>query len=83
MTRAREESEWAQTSTIWAVFANAFRDASKHAAPFTPADINPYARRSEAPPKSREQLRSELRAFYEHAKRRSRRSAKKNEGSSK
>ena len=44
MTEARERSEWARTSTLMALIANAHRDAKKTRA-FRPSDFDPFAQR--------------------------------------
>jgi len=41
MTEARERSEWARTSTLMALIANAHRDAKK-TRPFKPTDFDPF-----------------------------------------
>jgi len=44
MAEARERSDWARTSALLALIANAHRDAKKTRA-FKPSDFDPYARR--------------------------------------
>ena len=46
MAEARERSEWARTSALLALIANAHRDPKKTRA-FKPGDFDPYARRDE------------------------------------
>ena len=41
MAEARERSEWARTSTLMALIANAHRDAKK-IRPFKPTDFDPF-----------------------------------------
>jgi len=47
MAEARERSEWARTSTLMALIANAHRDAKKTRA-FKPSDFDPFAKRESA-----------------------------------
>jgi hypothetical protein len=44
MAEARERSDWAHSSALMALIANAHRDAKKTRA-FKPSDFDPYARR--------------------------------------
>ncbi len=44
MAEARERSDWARTSALLALIANAHRDAKK-TRPFKPSDFDPYGRR--------------------------------------
>lgn len=44
MAEARQRSQWARTSTLLALIANAHRDAKKTRA-FKPSDFDPFARR--------------------------------------
>jgi len=44
MAEARERSEWARTSALLALIANAHRDPKKTRA-FKPSDFDPFARR--------------------------------------
>ena len=43
MAEARQRSEWARTSTLMALIANAHRDPKKTRA-FRPGDFDPFAR---------------------------------------
>jgi len=43
MAEARQRSEWARTSTLLALIANAHRDPKKTRA-FKPSDFDPFAR---------------------------------------
>jgi hypothetical protein len=46
MAEHREHSEWARTSALLALIANAHRDA-KRTRPFKPGDFDPFAHRGE------------------------------------
>lgn len=46
MAEGRQRSDWAQTSTLLALLANAHRDPRKTRA-FKPSDFDPFARTSE------------------------------------
>ena len=46
MAEARSRQRWAHTSSLLALLANAHRDPKKNR-PFTPADFNPHAKKSE------------------------------------
>ena len=43
LARGRQKSEWAQTSTILAVLANANRDPKRRPYPWDADDFNPFA----------------------------------------
>jgi hypothetical protein len=43
MARGRQKSEWAQTSTVLCLLANANRDKKRRPYPFEPDDFNPFA----------------------------------------
>jgi len=57
MAEAREHSEWARTSTLLALIANAHRDAKKTRA-FKPSDFDPFARRQSTTTDDMEGLRA-------------------------
>lgn len=46
MAEQRERSEWARTSALLALIANAHRDPRK-SRPFRPSDFDPFVKRSE------------------------------------
>ena len=46
MAEGRGKAEWAQTSTLLALLANAHRDPKKHGV-FKPADFDPYQQRNQ------------------------------------
>jgi hypothetical protein len=48
MAKARMRLEWDQTSALWSLLANAYRDTSKKPTPFMPQDIHPLADRTDA-----------------------------------
>lgn len=48
MAESRERSDWARTSALMALIANAHRDAKKTRA-FKPSDFDPFARVAEKP----------------------------------
>lgn len=43
MARGRQRSQWAQTSTVLALLANAHRDPKRRPYPFEPWDFDPFA----------------------------------------
>lgn len=43
LARGRQRSEWAQTSAVLALYANAHRDPRRRPYPFTPDDFDPFA----------------------------------------
>lgn len=47
MAKAKQRSEWDQTSLLWCMLANANRDDKKHPQPFTPADVHPFRTRED------------------------------------
>ncbi len=47
MARARQRSEWDQTSILWSLLANVNRDEKKRPQPFSPADVHPYRTRED------------------------------------
>lgn len=49
MSEARERSEWARTSALMALLANAHRDPRKGRA-FKPSDFDPFARANTTKP---------------------------------
>ncbi len=43
MAKGRQEAEWDRTALLAAIGANPFRDAKRHAKPFSPNDFHPFA----------------------------------------
>lgn len=57
MAEGRERSEWARSSVLLALLANAHRDPKKTRA-FKPSDFDPFAQRAEAKPNNIPALRA-------------------------
>ena len=63
MARGRGKAEWARTSAILALLANAHRDPAK-TRPFTPADFDPYETEAKKRPFPKTKDLSVLKAIF-------------------